>query len=160
MKRNLEQCVEEMLIEHYEKYYRLAYSYVHNEMDAQDIVQEGAYKAILKCNMLKHEQMADTWIYRIMINEAIDFIRKNKRDTSFTEVDKVYEEQYGEVELRSLIDLLGEPDKSILILRFFEGRKLDQIAAIVGISLPNVKNRLYRTLDKLRISIEDWEVME
>lgn len=160
MKRNLEQCVEEMLIEHYEKYYRLAYSYVHNEMDAQDIVQEGAYKAILKCNTLKHEQMADTWIYRIMINEAIDFIRKNKRDTSFTEVDKVYEEQYGEVELRSLIDLLGEPDKSILILRFFEGRKLDQIAAIVGISLPNVKNRLYRTLDKLRISVEDWEVME
>lgn len=36
------QIVEEKLIENYAKYYKLAYSYVQNESDAQDIVQEGA----------------------------------------------------------------------------------------------------------------------
>ena len=46
-KTGKEKIVEKLLIENYEQYYRLAYSYVHNEADALDIVQEGAYKAIL-----------------------------------------------------------------------------------------------------------------
>ena len=46
--RKKEQAVERALTEGYEKYYRLAYSYVHNEADALDIVQEAAYKAILQ----------------------------------------------------------------------------------------------------------------
>lgn len=41
-KTGKEQIVEKLLIENYEQYYRLAYSYVHNEADALDIVQEGA----------------------------------------------------------------------------------------------------------------------
>lgn len=65
------QLVEEMLITNYAKYYKLAYSYVRNENDAQDIVQEGAYKAILNCGSLKENAYLDTWIYRIMINEAL-----------------------------------------------------------------------------------------
>lgn len=51
--RKKEQAVERALTEGYEKYYRLAYSYVHNEADALDIVQEAAYKAILKSDSLK-----------------------------------------------------------------------------------------------------------
>ena len=42
MKNSREWLVEKILIENYEKYYRLAFSYVHNEADAMDIVQEGA----------------------------------------------------------------------------------------------------------------------
>lgn len=48
VRQKKEQAVERALTEGYEKYYRLAYSYVHNEADALDIVQEAAYKAILK----------------------------------------------------------------------------------------------------------------
>ena len=45
-KKTNEQIVEEILLEQYEQYYRLAYSYVKNEADAGDIVQNGAYKAL------------------------------------------------------------------------------------------------------------------
>lgn len=38
--------VENIICEKYNSYYRMAYSYVHNEADAADIVQEGAYRAI------------------------------------------------------------------------------------------------------------------
>ena len=55
--RKKEQAVERALTEGYEKYYRLAYSYVHNEADALDIVQEAAYKAILKSDSLKEPQL-------------------------------------------------------------------------------------------------------
>ena len=44
---------EKMLIDQYERLYRLAYSYVHNEADALDIVQESACKAITQCKNLK-----------------------------------------------------------------------------------------------------------
>ena len=67
--RKKEQAVERALTEGYEKYYRLAYSYVHNEADALDIVQEAAYKAILKSDSLKEPQYVETWVYRIVINE-------------------------------------------------------------------------------------------
>ena len=63
--RKKEQAVERALTEGYEKYYRLAYSYVHNEADALDIVQEAAYKAILKSDSLKEPQYVETWVYRI-----------------------------------------------------------------------------------------------
>ena len=62
--RKKEQAVERALTEGYEKYYRLAYSYVHNEADALDIVQEAAYKAILKSDSLKEPQYVETWVYR------------------------------------------------------------------------------------------------
>ena len=60
MKQKREALVEKLLIENYEIYYRLAYSYVHNEADAMDIVQEGAYKAILKSESLEREDFAGT----------------------------------------------------------------------------------------------------
>lgn len=63
-----EQKIEELLLENYNRYYRLAYSYVHNEADAADIVQNGAYKAIRNSDSLKNVEYAQTWIYRIMLN--------------------------------------------------------------------------------------------
>ena len=45
-KNHKEQKIEQLLLENYNKYYRLAYSYVHHEADAADIVQNGAYKAV------------------------------------------------------------------------------------------------------------------
>ena len=66
-KNHKEQKIEQLLLENYNKYYRLAYSYVHHEADAADIVQNGAYKAIKNSDALKQEEYAQTWIYRIML---------------------------------------------------------------------------------------------
>ena len=73
-----EALVHECLIKNYEKYYRMAYSYVFCEQDAMDIVQEGAYRAILKSDLLKQPEYVDTWICKIVINEALRFLKKNK----------------------------------------------------------------------------------
>ena len=47
-----EALIHECLVQNYEKYYRMAYSYVFREQDAMDIVQEAAYRAILKSDLL------------------------------------------------------------------------------------------------------------
>ena len=63
-----ESTVEQLLLQNYNQYYRLAYSYVKNDADAGDIVQTGAYKAIKNCGTLKDTAYAGTWLYRIMLN--------------------------------------------------------------------------------------------
>ncbi len=79
-KESKEQKVEQILLKNYNHYYRLAYSYVNNEADAGDIVQNGAYKAILNSDSLKNEEYAATWIYRIMLNEIFRFYVNNEAD--------------------------------------------------------------------------------
>ena len=67
-KEGRDELIEKNLIDNYSRYYRLAFSYVKNESDAMDIVQEAAYKAIYKSSTLKNPEYAGTWICRIVIN--------------------------------------------------------------------------------------------
>lgn len=155
MKRNIDDLIEERLIEGYNKYYRLAYSYVKNEADAKDIVQEGAYKAILKSDTIKNIEYIDTWIYRVMINEALSFIRKNKyKYEELTEVSQISSDSYENIDLKRSIENLKEPDKTILKLRYFEDMKIEQIAEVINENVNTVKSRLYRTLKSLCLSLE------
>ena len=98
--RKKEQAVERALTEGYEKYYRLAYSYVHNEADALDIVQEAAYKAILKSDSLKEPQYVETWVYRIVVNEACSFLRNRKESADVEEIAKILDENLNTVKSR------------------------------------------------------------
>ena len=154
MKHEKEELISRMLLDNYQKYYRLAYSYVHNEDDAMDIVQEGAYKAILHADALRKEEYAGTWLYRIMMNEAVNFVRKNRRD--YTEVEEdmaTVEDRYQDFDLRKAIDALPEEERAIIILRFFEDLTIEQVAQVLQKNVSTVKSRLYRILDKLKIDL-------
>lgn len=161
MKKQTRTHVEETLTANYQKYYRLAYSYVKNEADALDIVQESAYKAIMQCSKLKNTSYADTWIYRIVINTATDFLRKKQKTVvgieSHFDLEKeqsAEESGYANADIMDTLSMLEEKDRSVLILRYFEQFQLDQIADITGEKLSTVKSRLYRALEKLRICME------
>ena len=153
-KNKKEEAVQNALTTHYDKYYRLAYSYVRNEADAMDIVQESAYKAILKSGSLKSIEYVDTWIYRIVLNEANTFLRARRFMSDVGEMEIPREDTYENIDLRRAIDRLEPKEKAIIILRFFEDRKLDEIADILDENLSTVKSRLYRVMSKLRLQLE------
>ena len=155
MKQKIEAEAERLLLEGYEKFYRLAYSYVKNEQDALDVVQESAYRAIRDCGKLKEEKYLSTWIYRIVINASIDFLRKQKQERmSLDEVEIPYEDHYREDDPLELLSALEEKDRAIVILKYFEGWKLEEIAQVLEMNLNTVKARLYRALKKLKIALE------
>ena len=146
---------EQILTENYERYYRLAYSYMRNEDDALDVVQESAYRAIRDCGKVKNKDYLSTWIYRIVVNTALDLLRKKKKETLTEELPEIpVEDQYQETELRTILNQLDHKSKSIIILRYFEDLKLEDIADILGDNLNTVKARLYRSLKKLRLNLE------
>ena len=160
-KKTNEQIVEEILLEQYEQYYRLAYSYVKNEADAGDIVQNGAYKALRSSHTLRQQEYAKTWVYRIMLNEIYAHLRQPKNDSyEFLQESNGYEagsveDKYVNIDLQRALDSLPEQDKAIITMKYFEDKKLDEIAEILNENISTVKSRLYRSMKKLQIRLTD-----
>ncbi len=151
-----EALVHECLVKNYEKYYRMAYSYVFREQDAMDIVQEGAYRAILKSDLLKQPEYVDTWICKIMINEALRFLKKNKLASVDMEdlPEQGQEDQVEDIDLQRALDKLDEQERTIVVLRYFEEEKIDTIGRVMELNVNTVKSRLYRAMDKLKKYME------
>lgn len=151
-----EALVHECLVKNYEKYYRMAYSYVFCEQDAMDIVQEGAYRAILKSDLLKQPEYVDTWICKIVINEALRFLKKNKLASvdmeSLPEQGK--EDEVEDIDLQRALEKLDNQERAIVVLRYFEEEKIDNIGKIMELNVNTVKSRLYRAMDKLKKYME------
>ncbi|MCI8358269.1 MAG: sigma-70 family RNA polymerase sigma factor [Lachnospiraceae bacterium] len=155
MRNRKEALIRSILLKNYQSYYRLAYSYVHQEADAMDIVQEGAYKAMLKAGSLREERYAGTWVYRIMINTAKDYIKKYERECAVQEEAVMdAKENSMDLDLKEAVDKLPMQEKTLIILRFYEDKPLSEIAEILQENLNTVKSRLYRTLEKLRRELD------
>lgn len=164
MKAVIQKEVEKILLEDYQKFYKVAFSYVRNENDALDIVQETAYKAIKECSKIKQKEYVSTWIYRIVINTALDFLRKANREAELVENSMIetggsFEEKYQDFEIMEILGMLEEKDRTVLVMRYFEDYKLEQIAQVTGEALSTVKSRLYRALKKLKLELEPQKVI-
>lgn len=113
--------IEQNIIENYSRYYRLAYSYVNNESDAMDIVQEAAYKAIYKSDSIKNPEYAGTWICRIVMNEAFNILRKKqKEDCQPADLEPSSEDCYEDLDLQQAIHQLREEERTVIYLRYYK----------------------------------------
>ncbi len=154
----IQKKVEETVLSSYEAMYRLAYTYVRNEADALDIVQESVYKAIKNASGVKMETHIKTWLWRIVMNTALDFIRKNKREIAVESFDETGKEDcYQDFDTLQALQVLTQQEKTVVALRFFEDLKLNEIAAVLGENANTVKTILYRSLKKLKAVLKPTE---
>lgn len=77
MKQDLYDKIVAYIVENQKKCYRLAFSYVRNEEDALDIVQNAICKALEHYESLQREDAIKTWFYRILVNESLLFLKKD-----------------------------------------------------------------------------------
>lgn len=155
MRSGVEMETERVLLENYDKYYRLAYSYMKSEQDALDVVQESAYKAIRDCGQVKEQRYIGTWLYRIVVNTALDALRRRGREVALEEwKENSWQPSYAGLELWEILDRLDEKERTVVVLRYFHDLKLEDIAGILGENVNTVKARLYRTLKKMRMELE------
>lgn len=159
MTSNFERKFEDYIINNNELFYRLAYSYVKNTDDALDVVQESIYKAFSSIDSLKDYSYIKTWFYRIIVNTSLDLLRKRKREV-VTDEEYIFDENNGEcdkyhdIDLKNALDDLPEMYRSIIILRYFEDLKLEEISQVLNENINTVKTRLYKGLKILRISMD------
>lgn len=155
----LQAQVEEQILVSYPSLYRLAYTYVKNRDDAMDIVQESVYKAISSCSQIQRQEAIKSWLCRIVVNTALDFLRTRAKMVSPDEIpDSGREDTYQDPDILRALDILDERERTIVVLRFFQELKLQEIAEITGEKLNTVKSTLYRSLKKLRIQLSEGEI--
>ncbi len=149
--------------ENQNKLYKLAYSYSNNQDSALDILQEAITKALENINKLKNPEYVTTWFYRILINESLLYIRKNKKIIQYTLIDeeKAFE-NYEDIlienlDIYHLIQNLKPKIKTVIMLRYFENFKIEEIAQILNVNTNTVKSRLYKGLRELKESMERRE---
>lgn len=144
-----------------EKYYRMAYCYVKNADDALDIVSEAVCKGLRELRSLRQPEYFDTWMTRIVINAALDWLRKNSRCSNVEDavletipVDEGVLRPEDTMDLYAALGTLSERDKTCVVLRYFEDHSFADISGILGEPEPSVKSRLYRALKKMRAHLE------
>lgn len=160
-------CFIELIEDRKGKIYKIAYSYVKNQQDALDILQDVTFKAFVSMKTLKDSKIFDSWLTRIVINCSIDFLRKGKKilyveDTSWLtgENSAIKSNIESELDLYTALDILDEKHKTVIILRFFEDYTIKDIAAILDWPLSTAKTYLYRALNLLKIELKEGEEYE
>ncbi|WP_108306972.1 sigma-70 family RNA polymerase sigma factor [Metalysinibacillus jejuensis] len=155
-----EKAFRQLLYQHEDQMYRMAYIYVQHEQDALDVVQESALKAHQKLTTLQAPAHFTTWLTRIVINTAHDFLRKRGRMT-YVDYDDLPEpvhiEEPTQLILADVLRVLSPQEKDVIILRFYYDYTISQTAEMLSLKLGTTKTILYRALQKLRNEMEASE---
>ena len=159
---NTQEIIKEYILLNQNQIYRLAFSYVHNKDDALDIVQETIYKAMAGKRSLHKSDSVRPWLYRIVVNTALDFLRRKKREAVPHEDillrgESAADDRYEDIDLKRALDSLPDMYRSVVVLRYFEDLTLEEIAGILNENLSTVKTRLYKSLKLLRVEMSEAE---
>lgn len=151
---------QELMEEQKVKLYKIAFMYVKNEEDALEVFQETIYKALISIKNLNDERYFSTWLTRILINTALDLIKKKSRvvpmDREVLENKvKPYITPEKEIDLLEAVMELDEKYKSVLVLRYYQDYAIKQIAEILECPEGTVKTNIHRGLILLRKTIKE-----
>ncbi|EOH8762714.1 RNA polymerase sigma factor [Enterococcus faecalis] len=148
-------ALETLVDTKYEKMYRIAFNYTHSKEDALDVIQESFEKALKAIQKGPDIKDFDAWFFRILLSVATDYWRKKKREAVHIEKDEhvlalLNNPQRSFLEIEEIINQLDSPNREIILLKFFEGFTLKEIALILDINENTIKTKMYRSLNELR----------
>jgi RNA polymerase sigma factor (sigma-70 family) len=139
--------------------YKVSRSYGKNEADKEDLFQEIVIRLWSAFDRYNDQYKLSTWMYRIALNVAISFYRKERKriesesplTESMTEIaDETGEELNENIRvLQQFISELRELDKALMIL-YLESKSYKEIADILGITETHVATRISRIKELLK----------
>lgn len=139
--------------------FKICNSYCSNKNDREDLAQEIIYQLLKSYHSFSDQFRFSTWMYRVALNVAISFYRKNKskKEINYDEIKNDPKEDLshpGELEdnliiLEKYIDQLKELDKALMIL-YLESKSYKEISVILGITETNVATKISRVKEVLK----------
>ena len=152
----------ELIQLHKDYFYRNAFCYVKNVDLAGDVFQEAVTIGMLSIKDLKNPNYFRTWMTRIIYNCANEMFRKAEREIGSldAEIRDRAEENGGEsreeiIDLHNAVESLEEPYPTIIKQKYFEDKKISEIAAYTGRAEGTVKSDLSRAKRKLKLILEE-----
>ena len=132
--------------------YRLSYSILRNETDAQDAVQEAIYKSYKNLESLKDKRKFKSWIYKIITNTSFEML-KNKKDYLNIEQENVQEDKIDidtNLTLWNAVQGLEQPYRTTITLFYYEDMSIKEISKITGTKIDAIKKQLSRGREKIK----------
>lgn len=163
------------LVENYQtRIYNIIYGMVHNRDDAMELTQDAFIKAYKKLDSFRLGTKFYTWLCRIGVNTAIDFLRKQKHRQTLSFEEEIGVQADGDLhsahsegnpELVALgqeqrqviiqaVDQLPEDQKQVLILKEIDGLSYKEISLVLGIPHGTVMSRLFYARKRLQEVLE------
>jgi RNA polymerase sigma-70 factor (TIGR02954 family) len=137
--------------------YKTALSFLRNDEEALEAIQEVTYRAYKGIRKLKEASYFKTWLLRIMINYCNDQLKIQKRvvinDEMLASIG--VSENHSEMELRDAMLGLDDRSREILTLKYFHDLKIKDIAGTMQCPEGTVKTWLNKALKALREKLEE-----
>ena len=137
-----------------QRLYRTAYLYLGREADALEAVDEAVYQALRSLGKLRQEDLFETWLTRILINECHRELRRRKRLSGEEALpETAAPDAYDHLPLKDAVARLPETLRAVVILRYFTGYTQSETAAALDIPQGTVATRQRRALELLRLEL-------
>lgn len=161
---------EELVRKHQQRIFAVASGVLRRNEDLEDIAQQVLLKVYLSLKRFDLRSSFSTWLYKVTVNECLDYLRKKKVRKLVYEADMTEEqaeqlnilEDVGpsqplnasrRVELRQLLDSLlahlPQEEQLMLFLKEVEGLTVDEIGEVLNMNVNTVKVRMFRARGKL-----------
>ncbi|HOZ29971.1 MAG TPA: RNA polymerase sigma factor [Bacteroidales bacterium] len=147
---------------HADGLYRFILGNIKDEFKAQDIVQDSFERLWINHDTVEFDK-AKSFLFRIAYNRMIDVIRHEKRINIHSEIYNKSEDitDYRQAELREVINnamaKLSEVQRSVVLLRDYEGYSYEEIAQITDLNEAQVKVYIFRARQHLKSLIGNFE---
>jgi RNA polymerase sigma-70 factor (ECF subfamily) len=156
----LQEQFHQILEQHKGIMFSIARTYCRNESDRQDLLQEMLMQIWISLGRYNGSFAMSTWLYRICLNTAISFYRKNIRkkneaDMLLFDENMLFTDEQNGVQneqlqmLQQFIRELNDLDKALIIL-YLEDKSYAEISDIMGLSVSNIGTKLGRIREKLK----------
>ena len=167
----------ELITRYRQRCFAMIYQMVRNEEDAWDLAQDGFVRAWRSLGSFRGQSSFFTWLYRVMTNVSLDWLRK-KRIEGGQEFDDSIGLRHiapgaltapkpaiepaaklADGEVRSSIDAaivkLSDEHRAVIVMREIEGMEYQEIADVIGCSIGTVMSRLFYARKKLQTLLRD-----
>ena len=170
------QAFDLLVLKYQSRLISTAFKYVKDIQIAEDITQDSLIKSFKSIHSFREDSSFYTWVYRITVNTAKNFLISKKRKDELLQADLSEEgsidiesvntdtpdEIFDATELQSIItstlNQLGEETKTALTLREFEGLSYEQIAEVVNCPVGTVRSRIFRGREVIDDAIREFKL--
>lgn len=171
-----EAAIRTLVRRHNQRLFRVARAIVHNDAEAEDVVQASYVKAFTHLDGFRGDAEFTTWLTRITVNEATERLRRRRPTTGVEQIDIERgqsaqiiqfpsiqpqldpETEMSRQEIRTFleqaVDALPVPFRSVFVLRDVQGLSVEETAATLDIKPETVRTRLHRARRLMRETIE------
>ena len=145
--------LQDLIASHGDRLLRSAFLLCGNETEAQDLVQETFLQAMKAAHRFRGDSTVYTWLHGILLNLCRRHLRKQKRllfeeeivlkETVETSSTHEADQDFCADRLAQAVQRLSPEHREVIVLRYYENLKIQQIAERTGVSKGTVKSRLH-----------------